>query len=384
MPRKVQSERSATRGPAISIDDPDYFRAIGQVARAIGSEAFHERLLGLFESIIANDSSWVVRYSRNAPPDVILTRGVAKHLVDIYLEHAYYSSDPFFCDWSTNDRSGVILLRDAFDAAGDKDFYRLTFRRKAGFSDEMGMILPSLGQSCIAFFVERASGNFADEEVTVARKVFPAIEGLHRAHLGALFSELRGGGSTESRKMLGAPTLIVDRAGASIHANAEWRKWERSHPAVRTARAKLETGTAASVALTGNAILNVERFGRDFQLAPFGRMFVITEQMVGRNPDQARSRAIAELRQLSRRERQVVALVVLGSTLGEIAQRLNIGKGTIKNYRLSLYRKLSISSERTLISRFWPLIDDFRRDPGGEGLDEFDSGQIPLKGPAKR
>jgi len=369
MGAKTQTDPPTSNSSAIAVSDSDCFRAIGQVARAIGAEHSHEKLLGLFEAVIEHDSAWLVRYSRNAPPDVINTRGVAKHLVDIYLEHAYYSSDPFFCDWCSNDRSGVILLRDAFDAAGDKDFYRLTFRRKARFSDEMGMILPTLGQSCIAFFIEKASGHFTDQDEAMARTVFPAIEGLHRAHLASLFSELRGNGTPESRKMLSSPTLIVDRAGASVHANAEWRKWERSDPRVKAARVKLDNGNATTVTLTETATMRVERFDREFQLAPSGKMFVITERRSSSDTDVARSRAYADLKRLSRRERQIVALIVLGWTLGEIASRLAISKGTIKNYRLSLYRKLAISSERTLISRFWPLIDEFRKDPVGDGLD---------------
>lgn len=363
MPPERQDRPSTGSLRALAVAEPDYFRAIGQVARTIGTDHFYPELIGLLGKAVAHESQWVVRYSRNAPPDVLYTQGVAKHLVDIYLEHAYYSSDPFFCQWSTNDRSGVVLLRDAFDAAGDKDFYRLTFRRMARFSDEMGMILPTLGQSCIAFFIERGKGYFTAKDEATARTVFPVIEGLHRAHLANLFSALRGGGTPESRKMLGAPTLIVDRAGASIHANAEWRKWERAHPDIAGARSRLESGALTTVALTGNARMRVERFGREFQLAPGGRMFVIVESPAGGDADAAKSRARADLARLSPRERQLVAFIVLGSTLGDIAQRLDIAKGTIKNYRLSLYRKLGISSERTLISRFWPLIDEFRNDP---------------------
>jgi DNA-binding CsgD family transcriptional regulator len=362
----AQIDSPIASSSAMAVGDPAYFREIGQVARAIGAEHFHEKLLSLFEAVIEHDSAWLVRYSRNAPPDVITTRGVAKHLVDIYLEHAYYSSDPFFCDWCSNDRSGVMLLRDAFDAAGDKDFYRLTFRRKARFSDEMGMILPTLGQSCIAFFIERANGHFTDQDEAIARSVFPAIEGLHRAHLANLFAALRGSGTPVSRKMLTSPTLIVDRTGASIHANAEWRKWERSDPIVKSARVKLESGNATTVVLTETATMRMERFNRGFQLAPSGRIFVITESLNGADASAALSRAHADLQRLSRRERQLVSLIVLGWTLGEIATRLGIGKGTIKNYRLSLYRKLSISSERTLISRFWPLIEEFRKNPTGD------------------
>lgn len=356
--------------PPIAAGGARYFQAIGRVARAIGADDFHQRLLGLLGAVVAHDYAWVVRYSHNAPIDVIYTEGVGQHLVDYYRERAFYSTEPFLRDWRVNGRSGVVLLREALAAADDEEFdeefYRVTFPRKAQFSDEMAMFLPTLGKSCIALFIEKKTGCFSSEEETIARMVFPAIEGLHRAHLAHLFSTLRSGGTAESQRMLTLPTLIVDRAGASIHANAAWRQWERSDRKVKAARQKLEAG-AASVALTETTVMRVEKFARDFQLAPGGRIFVIAESPPAGEAEAARSRARADLEPLSRRERQIVALMVLGCLAGEIAQMLKIGKGTIKNYRLSLYRKLGISSERTLISRFWPLIDEFRRDPFGAG-----------------
>jgi DNA-binding CsgD family transcriptional regulator len=353
--------RTANRR-AIAPSDPGFFRAIGQAARAIGTETFHEKLLGLFGAVVSHDYACIVRYSRNAPPDIIYTKGLAKHLLDYYLEHAYYSTDPFFCDWRSNSRSGVIRLRDAMEATEDKEFYRAIFQHKARFSDEMAMFLPALGKSCIALFIEKKNGDFSDADETVAQTVFPAIEGLHRAHLAHLFSALRRGGTPESREVLKLPTLILDRAGACIHANAEWRSWERSDPRVKVALEKLDTSSVAHVALTETAVVRVERFDRAFQLAPGGKMFVIVERPAEGEAEAARSRARSDMERLSRRERQIVALLVLGVALPEIAQRLGIRKGTVKNYRLSLYRKLAISSERTLISRFWPLIEEFRSE----------------------
>ncbi|MDP9064646.1 MAG: LuxR C-terminal-related transcriptional regulator [Pseudomonadota bacterium] len=347
----------------IAPSDPRYFQLIGEVARAIGTAHFHQRLLGLLGMLIAHDSAWIVRYSRNAPPDVIHTLSVAQHLVDFYLEHAYQRTDPFFCYWRSTDLSGVVLLRDALAAADDKDFYRDIFQRKARFSDEMALFLPALGKSCIALFIEKTSGQFSDHEAAVARIVFPTIEGLHRAHLANLFLALRCGGTPESRQLLILPTLIVDRAGASIHANAQWRKWDRSDPKVQTVRRKLAAGGLMHLELSQTAIMSVERFDHEFHLAPGGAMFVITERPSPSEAEAARVRARTDLGRLSRRECQIVTLMVVGWPLGEIAERLQIAKGTVKNYRLAFYRKLGISSERTVITRFWPLLDEFRKDP---------------------
>ncbi len=367
MPLRDPPRPVSAGGPTASHSHPRLFRAIGHAARAIGAEDFYEKLLDLLGTVIAHDYACVLRYSRNAPPDVIYSKGLAKHLFDYYMEHAYYTADPFFCHWRLNHSSGVLLARDALPALEDKDFYAV-FQHKAGYSDEMALFLPTLGKSCIALFVERKSGPFTDRDEAVAREAFLAIEGLHRAHLANLFSALRRGGTPESRKMLKFPTLIVDRAGARIHANNEWRAWERRHAALKAALQKIDAGNAASVVLDDTVTLKVERFDRRSQLAPNGKMFIIIERSTGDEAQTARARALSDLERLSRRERQIVALTVLGCTSEECAGKLRISKGTIKNYRLSLYRKLAISSERTLISRFWPLIEEFRKNPLAERL----------------
>jgi DNA-binding CsgD family transcriptional regulator len=336
---------------------------IGKVARRVGVTDFYPHLFDLFGSVVPHDFAWIVRYSRSGPPTVLWTQGVGKHLIDIYLRHSYYSSDPFFCDWSSNETSGVVLLKDAFASAGTSDLYRIVFQRKARYSDEMGMLLPEHGQSCVAFFVEKARGKFSARDETSARDIFPVVEGLHRAHVGTLFSGLGRSTSAEMRQLFRSPKLIVDCSGAPIHSSRSWRRLERGDPELRKARERIDQGEETIVPIGGNRFLEVERLSESFQLAPAGRMYSVTERTGQVYSEQATVRARRDLELLSPRERQVVALLVQGSALGEIAQRMKISKGTIKNYRLSLYRKLGISSERNLISRFWPLVNEFRSHP---------------------
>ncbi|NVN09892.1 helix-turn-helix transcriptional regulator [Nguyenibacter vanlangensis] len=53
---------------------------------------------------------------------------------------------------------------------------------------------------------------------------------------------------------------------------------------------------------------------------------------------------------LTPREQDLIALIMRGRNTGEIAQALQISKGTVKNYRLRLYRKANVTSERALVS----------------------------------
>lgn len=59
---------------------------------------------------------------------------------------------------------------------------------------------------------------------------------------------------------------------------------------------------------------------------------------------------------LSNRERQVVELVLQGYPNSAIAHKLEISSGTVRNHRLSIYRKLDITSERELFLRYVELL----------------------------
>ncbi len=55
---------------------------------------------------------------------------------------------------------------------------------------------------------------------------------------------------------------------------------------------------------------------------------------------------------LTRREKEIVALILAGHPSLRIAQKLGISRGTVKNHRRRLYRKLDITSERELFVTF--------------------------------
>jgi len=56
--------------------------------------------------------------------------------------------------------------------------------------------------------------------------------------------------------------------------------------------------------------------------------------------------------QLSGREQDVVLLTLQGHPMIEIARKLGLSRGTVKNYRLAIYRKLDITTERELFGEY--------------------------------
>jgi DNA-binding CsgD family transcriptional regulator len=58
---------------------------------------------------------------------------------------------------------------------------------------------------------------------------------------------------------------------------------------------------------------------------------------------------------VTRREQDLLELLLQGRNTGEIAQTLGISKGTVKNHRQRLYRKVGVTTERGLLSRLQAL-----------------------------
>jgi DNA-binding CsgD family transcriptional regulator len=57
--------------------------------------------------------------------------------------------------------------------------------------------------------------------------------------------------------------------------------------------------------------------------------------------------------ELSRRERELVQLILAGHPTATIADRLAIAVGTVKNHRRRIYEKLDITTERELFLGFF-------------------------------
>ena len=73
---------------------------------------------------------------------------------------------------------------------------------------------------------------------------------------------------------------------------------------------------------------------------------------MGDRPREHVDQVAATLSDFTRREREILALIMMGQSTGEIAQKLEISKGTIKNCRLRIYRKADVTSERALVNKF--------------------------------
>lgn len=346
-PLRAPAFPSPQRYRAVRLNSPQWFQHVGQVARVIGSDRFHRELVELFGAAINHDASWIIRYSRVAPPDVLYTKNVASDVV-AYYTNVYSAVDPFSEYWRNGGSPGVLQLGDVGTPGRAWDLYHKVFQTLASISDELGIFFSTVGHCCFGLFLERETGSFSAAEIERARLIFPMLEGFHRSHLGTLFNDLRNPRGPQVEGFITRPTLIKDRFGVEVFANEAWRQATARVPALAEAVEALDATAGGEARALPQFTVKVEVFDRDFPLAPGGRMYALdtpappVERDLNRLLDDA-------LKMFTPREREILLLLLNGETTGAIAQKLNLSKGTIKNCRLRMYRKTGVSSERALV-----------------------------------
>ncbi|WP_182356758.1 helix-turn-helix domain-containing protein [Komagataeibacter europaeus] len=325
---------------------PSWLAQAGTVAAEIGTPDFYCRLLSLLETLIPHHSSWIISYSTEMHPDVIYTNGVSMVVTQWYVD-AYRNFDPFWRMWQHRRMAGVITL-ERLDTAIKADIYTDLFQREAGFRDELGVILPSQGNHSLILFLQRNDGVFTQSDINRVQTVFPIMQGLHQAHVNFLFNMIDGSGMADSRRAV----MIRDRSGACCYKTAGWDVFARTFPdrvgQIMDYSRTCQTGEAAQrIEFETGMTVQIKNLGECYPLAPGATLYTV-ECM-----DRARVKAADITRLgLTNRESEILSLILADKSSGEIAQKLRVSKGTVKNHRARLYRKIGVTSERALIAYF--------------------------------
>lgn len=336
------------------VDVPGWFEHAGDVIKAIGTEFFHRELIRLLEASIRNEAAWVIRYSGEAPPDVVYTHNVPARVERVYCEQCS-GVDPFSMRWKARREAGVFTLARLRDKSVEYLLYTKLFLGAAAMEDELGVFFPVTAHNCFAFFLERERGLFSQAEVRRAQLMYPALASFYRAHLGWLFNELRHTDTPERTGLINRPTFIQDRAGQQVYASDSWNDLVREEPSIRSVVAALADRGSSQVTYDA-FVLKSEVLGPDFPLAPGGRMFVIERHASAYGAAHRKSVANV-LRIFSPRERDILDLVMKGRSSAEISDRLGITVGGVKNCKMRLYRKAEVTTERALIAKFLPVYE---------------------------
>lgn len=161
-----------------------YFEALAAAVRAVGTSAFHERLLDAVKLTARWDYALVVRYARDARPEMLVTKDIPAEVVELY-QSGFFRFDPFYRYWREHGHGGVQTLRTATTPAERETDYFTRFLPASGIVDDLAVYLPSGDGASIALFLESRRGRFPKAAVDWLEETYPLVLALHEAHLAA-------------------------------------------------------------------------------------------------------------------------------------------------------------------------------------------------------
>lgn len=334
----------------------DQINIAALTARAIdhlGTGEFYDRLLDILGAAAPHDLAALVRYSRTAPPDLIIPRIQPNEAMRAYYHH-FYAFDPFYTHWKRSGEIGVFQLR-LMDPGIGRSRYAREFLMAMAIHDEIAVFLPPIGEACPTLILDRATRPFTAAELGKIRGLFPLLAALHRRHLSIFVSS--GVDPVTSPIGQERPLRLIDHHGNQVFTTEAWaRVASSSDPEVVEALATVTVRGPCSILVPGHGILRRTQLPSDFGPAPDGFCDEISAEINRAAVGPAHGLPAALADQLSERQRQVVLLTLQGYPVIEIARKLGLSHGTVKNYRVTIYRKLDITTERELFSEYMAAI----------------------------
>jgi len=328
-------------------------RLTAAAVSSLGGNDFYDRLLELVGAVAPHDLAALVRYARSGPPDMILPRIEPSATMQSYTRH-FYSYDPFHVHWTERTETGVFTLRGLKPSVGRSRYARV-FLSAMAIHDEIAVFLPPLGDAAPTLILDRANRRFTQKEVARVRGLFPLLAALQRRHLRLFIST--GVDLIDSPIGHERPLRIIDQHGHPIYATRAWtgRLAQTDGELAGVVQLLADRGPCLTTLSSGEALRRT-RLPADFGTAPSGYCdeIIPTRREVEVDFNRALPAGLAD--KLTQREQEVVGLTLRGFPVIEIARRMGLSRGTVKNYRLAIYRKLDITSERELFGEFLQVL----------------------------
>lgn len=295
----------------------------------------------------------MTRYSRFSGPDFLVRGDYGPDFLDLY-EAKLYPYDPFYRYWQEVEEPGVVTLSRLATSQADRNRYVNIVLSEMRITDELGLFLPPVGRSSVAMFFDRCGGRFTLQEVALAQAVYPLVSGLHQAHVNSVLGGASDGGEGNSIAISPTrPTRILDRAHHDVFQNAAWKRLAAEQTeSLGRALGELAQPGRNQAKLCGDLILHRAALPEGFGLAPGG--WTDTVEEVGRAPAASGQPTLPPemALTLTRREQDIVEMILQGYPTTLIAERLGLSRGTVKNYRQRIYQKLDITTEREIFLSF--------------------------------
>jgi DNA-binding CsgD family transcriptional regulator len=225
---------------------------------------------------------------------------------------------------------------------------------EADITDEISIFLPPVGGCALALFLDRCSGRFSGADIARLKAVYPLVVGLQDAHIACFDSDNWPVGEGLGATLPGGrPMRILDRVGQEVFQNTAWRNLKaRIGAHLDQALQSLMQTRSGQIQIEGGQVLHRAALPAQFSLAPGGAIDMV--EMPGRTPLHPDRFDLppALAAPLTKREADIVRLILQGHPSSSIAAKLGLSRGTVKNHRLRLYEKLDITSEREIFLKY--------------------------------
>ena len=339
-------------GAALPLDSAEYNLALADVVRSAGTTAFYQNLAELLARLTGCRDHLVMRYTPFGKPTFLINEAVDEDTVRLYLD-TLHAIDPLQKLSRKTRQPCVVSLRCLGEGAPADELYMVELFKSAFIFDELVILLPAPGGVSIAVCCERRSVKFSDADHRIVENILPVVASLHKLHVDRSFALATARDGSEEADGHNA-FAILDQHGCVVHESACWRRLRLSTVQREAVFGSVAESACGETALHDDHVAYWEELATDFPLAPAGKILTIESRSAG--PLQLTlDDGLETFRHrwsLTKREADIVRLILVGYPNAHIACSLGIGTGTVRNHRHRLYYKLDITTERELFSMF--------------------------------
>ncbi len=323
----------------------DLYRHLGTIAKAIPTPRFHQVMLTELSEFIDWRGRAVSRYSANSIPELLFDEGIDHSNYQLYLD-GFYRLDPYYALCQSGPISSVYTLkRDFPESAGNA--YMTAYLPLAGWRDDVGMFFPGFGTASIGLFWEKTKP-VKKSELNLLEQLYPLLRDMHETHILVVLGQL----ATQPlcQDLVSIPFVIMDREEDIVYRSDTWLE-QSDH--LRQDCALLVRRKGGKHRYTDGSQLLVERLPKSFSNAPEGWIGLL-EVSSKTHPPITMELALSKFSsaRVTKRESQILGLILSGHSNASISQHLRISVGAVKNHRVRLYRKFDVTAERALVHLF--------------------------------
>lgn len=336
---------SATIGRTIS-------RNLANLTRLVGTEKFYPQIADIIGKTLGIDRTVVSRYSKYDRPEIIVNNAVSNEILELYYG-GLYRMDALYSLCRTGPKASVVTVQGLSDTHLN-DEWITGLLRMAHVSDEIAMLLPAPGETTIVVSCVRRRLTFSIEEIDTLEALQPLLEALHGLHLEQIYSRMLAGIHHQRNDSSPRGSAVFNPKGICVYSDEFWHKAIEQLDEYGAVLSEILDRPEGDLIVEGCGIVHWEEFRPAVPVINSCKiaMFERTAQNPVRLSPEDMLVAFKEAHELTPREIDVVREVVAGYSNGQIATRLGITVGTVKNCRWRLYYKLDITTERELFCMF--------------------------------